>query len=339
MEDVITAVEDIVQPAYLVGGSVRDILLGKQPKDYDFATPLTPDEIEDKVRAAGKRPYIAGKRFGTVGFKLNEYFIEVTTFRTETYGKTRKPDVAFVSDITKDLSRRDFTMNAMALRGRHFVDPFSGRKDLVNRVIRSVGNPALRFNEDPLRMLRAARFAAELNFSVEPKTLRAIARHAYKIMNVSHERWMQELDKLLISDHAEVGLRLLAETDLLKFLLPELRLQVGYDQNSPYHSLKLWEHSVSTMLRVPKDPALRWAALLHDVGKPFTRVDKKDRSNYMHHELVGAMIVAGIAKRLRWSNERTHAVITLVRNHMSDSSSPLAQADAISTQASAIRAV
>lgn len=337
MEDVIHNVETILEPTYLVGGSVRDLLLGKRPKDYDFATPLTPDEIEARVRASGHRPYLAGKRFGTIGFKLDEHFIEITTFRTETYGKTRKPEVEFVSDITKDLSRRDFTINAIALRGHHLVDPFDGRRDLEDNIIRSVGNPALRFNEDPLRMLRAARFAAELNFTVETTTRRAITHHAHKIMRVSHERWMQELDRILVSEHADTGLRILAETDLLKFLIPELRLQVSYDQNSPYHKLDLWEHSVSTMLRMPRDITLRWAALLHDVGKPFARIDKKDRSNYTYHEVIGAMIVAGIARRLRWSNERTHTVVTLVRDHMSDKTSPLAHADAISTQESAVR--
>lgn len=335
MDEVIAAVEAILQPVYLVGGSVRDVLLGKAPKDYDFATPLPPDEIEAAVRASGRKPFVTGKRFGTIGFRLDEHFIEVTTFRTEVYGKTRKPAVEFVKDITRDLSRRDFTINAIALRDGRYVDPFGGRNDLDEKLIRSVGNPALRFNEDPLRMLRAARFAAELNFAVEEKTLAAIRHHAHKIMRVSHERWMQELDKILVSEQAGVGLQVLVETDLIMFLLPELRLQVGYDQHSPYHKLDLWNHSLSTMLRVPRDVNLRWAALLHDVGKPFVRTDKPDRSNYAYHEVVGAMLVQGIAKRLKWSNERTHAVAKLVGEHMSDTGSPLAHADGLSTQSQA----
>lgn len=332
MDEVVRNVREILGPVYLVGGSVRDLLLGKDPKDYDFTTPLTPDEIEAGVRASGRRPFVTGKRFGTVGFKLGELFIEVTTFRTETYGKSRKPEVEFVSDIAKDLSRRDFTINAMALRDHRYIDPFGGRTDLQQKIIRSVGNPALRFNEDPLRMLRAARFAAALNFAVESKTLRAITHHAHKIMRVSHERWMQELDKILLSDHADIGLHILASTDLLKFLLPELRLQVGFDQRSPYHNLTLWEHSISTMLRVPQDINLRWAALLHDIGKPFVKIDKKDRSNYTYHDIVGAMITYGIAARLRWSNGRTHEVVALVRNHLCDPNSPISEADALSTQ-------
>lgn len=334
-DDIITAVEAVLQPVYLVGGSVRDVLLGKTPKDYDFSTPLPPDEIETRIRASGRKAHITGKRFGTIGFRLGEHFIEITTFRTETYGATRKPTVQFVSGITEDLSRRDFTINAIALRGSRIIDPFHGQADLEAGIIRSVGNPALRFNEDPLRMLRAARFAAALNFAIEDKTFRAITHHAHKIMRVSHERWMQELDKILVSDHAQTGLDMLAATDLLKFLLPEMRLQVGYDQNSPYHKLTLWEHSVATMLRVPNDISLRWAALLHDVGKPFVRTDKSDRSNYAYHEVVGALLVQGIGKRLKWSNERTQTVTELVREHMRDKHSPLAQADALSTQTNA----
>lgn len=337
VDKIIAEVESLLEPVYLVGGSVRDILLGKQPKDYDFATPLTPGQIEEKVRASGRKPHLTGKRFGTIGFKLGEHFIEITTFRTEIYGATRKPEVTFVRDITEDLSRRDFTINAIAFRHHRHIDPFGGEADLKAGVIRSVGNPALRFNEDPLRMLRAIRFAAELGFSVETVTLKAIEHHGYKIMRVSHERWMQELDKILVSQQPEVGLYLLVNTDLIKFILPELRIQVGYDQRSPYHKLTLWEHSVSTLLRVPVDITLRWAALLHDIGKPYVRTDKTDRSNYVHHAAVGALLVQGIAKRLRWSNERTDSVVTLVRDHMTDDTSPLAHADAESTQSTALQ--
>lgn len=332
MDDFLTKVEQIIEPAYLVGGPVRDLLLGKSPKDYDFATPLRPEEIEARVRSSGRRPYLAGKRFGTIGFKLDGLPIEVTTFRTEKYGRSRKPDVEFVSEITMDLSRRDFTINAVALRHHKYIDPFGGRSDLKAAIIRSVGNPALRFNEDPLRMLRAARFASQLGFKVEEKTRLAIVHHGHKILNVSHERWMQELDAILLSDHPEIGLGLLADTDLIKYILPEMRLQIGYDQNSPYHKLTLWEHSLSTMLRVPKDINLRWAALLHDVGKPFTRTDKPDRSNYVAHDVIGAILAESIGRRLKWSNERTRRVSGLIAGHLHDGDGVLACADAVSTQ-------
>lgn len=331
VEPIIRDVEEILKPVYLVGGSVRDILLGLEPKDYDFTTPLAPDEIEEKVRASGRRPHITGKRFGTIGFKLGPHFVEITTFRTETYGKTRKPHVDFVDTINEDLSRRDFTINAIALRGQRYIDPFGGRADLTQKLIRCVGNPALRFNEDPLRMLRAARFAAQLNFTIEDKTLHAIAHHAPKIMNVSRERWVQELDKLLTSRHPGAGLSVLAATDLIRYILPEMRLQVGYDQHSPYHELDLWSHSIATVERVPAEPVLRWAALLHDIGKPFARTNKPDRSNYVDHDVIGADIVYGIGKRLKWSNERIQQVETLVLEHL-QTDSPLHTADAASTK-------
>lgn len=203
-------IEDIISPSYLVGGSVRDKLLGREPHDYDFATPMLPDDIESKVKEAGKRAFITGKRFGTIGFKHDGDFVEVTTFRSERYGKTRKPEVEFVTSINEDLSRRDFTINAIALRGTKYIDPFDGRKDLEDRIIKAVGNPSERFNEDPLRMLRAARFASQLGFTIESKTLASIKKNAHKILGVSRERWIQELDKLLLGDHVANGLRVLA---------------------------------------------------------------------------------------------------------------------------------
>lgn len=209
VDDIVKQVETILGRVYLVGGSVRDLLIGEKPKDYDFACPLHPNDIERLVRAAGKKAFITGKRYGTIGFTIGKHFVEVTTFRKETYGKTRKPSVEFVDDITEDLSRRDFTINAVALRDHHYIDPFKGRNDLENHIIRTVGQPAARFNEDPLRMLRAARFAAQLGFNIEQKTAKAITKHGHKILNISRERWMQELDRLLTSRHPEAGLAIL----------------------------------------------------------------------------------------------------------------------------------
>jgi len=329
MDDVIAEVESIIhpEPVYLVGGSVRDVLLGKHPKDFDFTTPLRPDEIEARVRASGKKAHITGRRFGTIGFKTNEHFVEVTTFRKETYGKTRKPDVEYVDDITEDLSRRDFTINAIARRGHHFVDPFGGLKDMEVKLIRSVGNPAERFNEDPLRMLRAARFTAQLGFAVDEHTTHAVTKHGFKILRVSRERLMQEMDRLLTSDHPDLGLQFLAETDLLKYVLPEMRLQIGYDQHSPHHELRLWEHSVSTVKLSPNEVNTRWAALLHDVGKPFARQERPGRSIYPDHAIIGAELVDSIGRRLRWSNQRLHEVTELVRTHLDDDDNPVADAD------------
>lgn len=320
-------IDEIISPSYLVGGCVRDKLLGKEPKDWDYATPLLPDDIEARVRASGRKAHITGKRFGTIGFKFDDKFVEVTTFRHEQYGKTRKPEVQFVTSITDDLARRDFTINAMAQRGTKLIDPFGGQADLEARLIRAVGNPSERFNEDPLRMLRAIRFQAQLGFLIETKTLASIEKNAHKILSVSRERWMQELDKLLVAQYAEPALYTLFGTGLMKFMIPELRIQYGYDQNSDWHDLPLMEHTVKTIDATSADITLRWAALLHDVGKPFVRTDnKRGTSNYVFHDVVGAEMVYGIGKRLKWSNERLQAVQELVRNHLSDDS-PLRKAD------------
>ena len=326
--NIIEEVERVVSPVYLVGGSVRDVILGKEPKDYDFCTPLSPDEIETCVRKAGKRAYITGKRFGTIGFTIKGEMIEVTTFRTEKYdGKSRKPQVEFVKDINNDLSRRDFTINAMAKKGDKLIDPYGGRLDILERKIKTVGNATVRIKEDPLRMLRAARFASQLGFEVDTNLIGKMRRHAHMIYRVSKERWVAEIDKILMSDDPTTGLRVLADSFLLKFVLPELWLQVGYDQDSPYHELTLWEHTLSTVKISPRDNDMRWSALLHDVGKPFTAVkNNRGYTNYIMHDTVGAEIVLGIAKRLKWSNERSETVFETVKNHMR-AESPIRDAD------------
>ena len=327
---VLHQVGQIITPVYLVGGSVRDSLLGHPPQDYDFTTPLDPDAIEAAVRQAGKRPHLIGKRYGTVGFKVNEHFVEVTTFRTEKYTKgSRKPQVEFTHDLTYDLSRRDFTINAMAVRddGR-VIDPFGGLHDLRDRIIRTVNKPYDRYNEDPLRMLRAARLSAQLNFSVDTESEKQAAKKAAQILEVSKERWTQELDKLLTTNHPDIGLEFLAITRLLHFILPELAVQIGYDQRSPYHELDLWQHTLKTVCLSPNDLYVRWAALLHDIGKPYVQVvNHHGYSNYAHHDVVGAEMVDKIAHHLRWSKERSATIRTLVRNHLNDDS-PIGQADA-----------
>lgn len=322
-------VASIISPVYLVGGSVRDILLGSEPGDYDFTTPLLPDEIELAVRNAGKRPYLIGKKYGTIGFKIDGQLVEVTTFRTEIYpAGSRKPTVTFINDLTYDLSRRDFTINAMALKADHtLIDPFNGHVDLTNKYIRTVNKAYDRYNEDALRMLRTARFAAQLGFVIDKEAEEQATKKAHKILEISQERWVQELDKLLVSDHAEIGLEFLARTRLLHFMLPELAIQVDYNQDSPYHQLDLWEHTVKTVRLTHNGLTLRWAALFHDIGKPYVRLkNKHGYSNYTDHELVGAELVTKIGRYLRWSNARTETVHDLVRHHL-DAGSPLDKAD------------
>lgn len=325
--EVYRAVSEVVDPVYLVGGSVRDILMGRECSDFDFTTPLVPDLIEAAVRKAGRKPYLIGKKYGTVGFKADGRVVEVTTFRSEVYpDDTRKPIVEYLDDLAADLARRDFTINAIAMQGEQVIDLFGGKADIEARVIRAVGNPRERFKEDPLRMLRAARFASQLGFSVEPATISAMERYAHRILHVARERWMAELDKLLVGDAVVYALELLAATGLLRFMLPEMHLQVGYDQNSPYHDRTLWEHTLGVVDATEPDVTLRWGALLHDVAKPFVRAEKPDRSTYLKHDLLGAEIVDRLALYLKWSKARREGVRDLVLDHLLEAS-PLREAD------------
>lgn len=329
-KEIYEAVSKFINPVYLVGGPVRDMLLNSEPNDYDFCTPLDPDTVEKLVKADGRRAYCVGKKFGTIGFKLDGNFIEVTTFRQEKYKpRNRRPDVEFVKSINEDLARRDFTINAMAWRNRKIIDPFNGREDLANGIIRSVGLAQTRIKEDPLRMLRAARFMSKFNFDIDEELKKQIKKNAYKILHVSKERWMMELDKLLLSDYPALGLDLLMESRLLNFMIPELSLQYEYDQNSPWHEFDLWTHTTKVVTATPKDINLRWAALLHDVAKPFVRTDKEDRSNYIFHDYLGADMVIKIANHLKWSNDLKNNVHELVVNHLNESC-PLKQYDDIS---------
>lgn len=328
---IIHAVQSILgKPVYLTGGAVRDIIMDRPPKDYDLTTIMLPEEVEYAAKNAGRRVYTVGKAFGTVGFKVEvdgtyEY-VEVTTFRKD--GSGRKPDVAFVNDITADLSRRDFTMNAIAMRGDGtLIDPFGGREDIENDIIRAVGNPTQRFKEDPLRILRAARFVGQLGMFIEPATFKSMKAHAHRILEVSKERWMQELDKLLVGPWAPEGVDVLWQTGLMAYMLPELAPQKDFEQKSPYHQLPLHEHTISVVGNVQYDVTLKWAALLHDVGKPAAQTFKRDgQANYIKHDLIGAEMVESIALRLKWSNERRKAVKSLVLHHM-DEDSPLREAD------------
>lgn len=328
MKDMLAAVSGVISPVYLVGGGVRDAVMGRPCDDYDFATPLSPDAIEAAVRAAGKRAYLTGKRFGTIGFKVNGAKVEVTTFRAESYdAASRRPRVAFLDDIAEDLSYRDFTINAMAMDADGtLIDPFGGQQDLQRGLVRATGNARARLKEDPLRMLRAARFAAQLGFSVDSETVQAATRLSHRVLAVSHERWAAELDKLLLSERPSVGLRALVDMDVLRYVCPHLALQVGYNQNSPYHGLELWEHTLAVVDAVPADIVLRWAALLHDVGKPYARAEKPGRSIYAKHDLIGAELVLQIGGSLKWANAHTAAVSDLVRDHLRDES-PLRAAD------------
>jgi putative nucleotidyltransferase with HDIG domain len=310
---------------YLVGGAVRDTLLGVNPKDLDFITPSLPEEIENAIINLGKKPILIGKKFGTLKFKYvfedeTEQLIEITTFRTETYqDQNRKPEVFFTDNIQIDLGRRDFSINAIAIDSNgKLIDIFNGQNDLKNGIIKAVGNPKIRFTEDPLRLLRAIRLAQKLNFEIEPVTLQKITECKYQLYSISKERWVAELDQMLSGDNVRKGLNLLMDTGLLGVMLPEMVIQKNYDQNNPYHDFTLWEHTLNVVEGVPKSELnLRWAALLHDIAKPFTRIEKPNGYFGFHgHEIVGAQMSLKISQYLKFSKTRTEFIFEIIKHHL-----------------------
>lgn len=318
--------DDII---YLVGGACRDLIMDKEPKDFDFVTPLSPDQIEMYIQRAGRKAYTVGKRFGTIGFTVEGEIVEVTTYRTEKYqSNNRKPEVEFCSTLKEDLQRRDFTINSIVMDGDKIIDYFNGQDDIKNNIIRCVGNPVKRFRDDPLRMLRAIRLSCQLDFDIDERTLDAVAEKNYKILNISKERWMEELNKILLSDKVSMGLEYLMNLRLLNYMIPELSLQYNFNQNNPHHKYPLWQHTVGVVANTPKNLHLRWAALLHDIAKPFVQIYnlKKGYCNYIKHDFLGAEMVEKIARHLKWSNEMRESIKELVLNHLRDDC-PLRQYD------------
>lgn len=286
------------EEVYLVGGSVRDLVMGNTPKDYDFTTSMLPEEMVEKVKAAGRRVYTIGEKFGTIGFKVpynyldennnrndsHEFeYVEVTTFRSEVYtSKSRKPEVKFVPSLDEDLARRDFTMNAMVLKSDGSIfDPYGGRLDIYAKKIKTVGMPKDRIQEDPLRMLRAARFSARYDFGIDPNFTGKARQLADRIFDVSVERWVQELDKLLTSQYAEQGLEFLYDFAIFERIFPELK------------SVPVFAEQIS-------NPDEAWKYILdkievHEDIKEPTRTKR--------------FIKTGICHRFKFSNERTDFIL------------------------------
>lgn len=298
---------------FLVGGAVRDHLIGLEPKDYDYCTAASVEDIERIIRAAGRKPYLTGKRFGTIGFKLQTSdgiwrYIEITTFRKEIYTPgSRKPEVEFISDLKEDLSRRDLTIGAIAYRDQTYYDPFSGRLDILERKLKAVGKAKDRYTEDPLRMLRVARFAAQLDFEVDPNLIGTIRRMAPRILSISRERWMQELTKLLVQEHVSKGIDVLVDTCLLKFMVPEA-----------YLIAKLYrDELINVVSNAPKTPDARWGALLCFIGRPYTDPKKTRNGDTIFHNqhLIAAELTKGIALRLKWPNDLREHTIDIVTSY------------------------
>jgi poly(A) polymerase len=308
---------------WLVGGSIRDRLLGREGGDLDYATDALPDEVEETARALGAGVTTVGKRYGTIGVLVDGRWSEITTFRGDSYAAgTRWPDVRFGSGIEEDLARRDFTVNAMAenaLTGQ-VLDLFGGRDDLDRRVLRAVGEPERRFREDPLRILRGMRFASQLGFDIEPETQAGMGVTAALLSTLSQERVTTELDKLLQGAEPGRGLELLRATGALDVILPELATMPGCDQNR-FHRYDVWGHTVATVGAIATEPAnvrlRRWAALLHDLGKPAVRhVKANGEWGFYRHETVGAELAEAMLGRLRLGRRESLQIRLLVRRHM-----------------------
>ncbi|MGB8345901.1 MAG: HD domain-containing protein [Ktedonobacteraceae bacterium] len=311
---------------YMVGGTVRDVLLHReQTNDADLATDARPDEIKRLVAPTHPTAIVlVGERFGTVRLHYGNDIIEITTFRSERYNpESRKPEVCFGTTLEDDLLRRDFTINAMArdpLNG-HIIDLFGGQQDLEAQTIRAVGNePDKRFNEDPLRLLRAVRFAAQLNFVIEQETRRSITRQAATLQKISRERIRDEMNKLLISDHPAKGLDLLVELGLMPWIVPEaLELRGVSQQPAPGRAVAskdVYAHVLRVVERTPPRLITRWSGLLHDIAKPVTRTVDENSIHFFGHEDVGAHMTRDILKRLHFDRDFIENVSRIVRLHM-----------------------
>lgn len=306
------------QPLYLIGGAVRDMLLGREPVDFDFATPAPPDEVKKRVRTWADDLWTIGEEFGTIAMHKDGAKYEVTTFRGERYKPgSRKPSVRFSDSLKEDLSRRDFTVNAIAysLLDRAFIDPFKGIDDLKKGVLRTPGAVEQSFRDDPLRMLRAVTFAATLRLRLSPEVFNGIIEHGQLLAQVSTERISEELCKILLAPKPSDALRLALRTGLTDYFLPELA-RLDIEQPVDYHHKNVLEHTLQVVDNAEPILELRLACLLHDIAKPDTRSVVDGEIHFFRHELVGAKMARRILRRLKFSNDTTDQVVKLVQLHL-----------------------
>ena len=315
----------------LVGGPVRDAFLGRSTADLDFTTSALPEQTEALLSAWSRATWDMGREFGTIGARRGDVIVEITTYRADSYdGETRKPAVAFGTSLVDDLARRDFTINAMAVRlpAGEFVDPFGGLEDLAGGLLRTPIEPEISFGDDPLRMMRGARFVSQLGFEIEPATFAAMATLAARLEIVSAERRRDELTKLLLGVNVREGLAALVDSGLSAFVVPELpALRLEVDEH--HHHKDVYDHTLTVVEQaialetdgdgaVPgPDLVLRLAALLHDCGKPATRrMEPGGGVSFHHHEVVGAKIAARRLKELRFDRDTVRDVARLVELHL-----------------------
>lgn len=316
-EDALQIIDQLEQAgyeAYIVGGCVRDMIMGREPNDWDITTSAKPEQVKEVFN----RTYDTGIEHGTVTVILNKEHFEVTTYRIEgEYKDYRRPDkVSFVEDITEDLSRRDFTMNAIAYHPtRGFVDPYKGVEDIKRQVICSVRDARERFTEDALRILRGVRFSAVLGFEIDANTLDGIIDCKKLLKHISKERIRDEFLKICISDRP-THIEELYKLELLEYILPEFLVLFETSQNNPHHIYNVGEHTLEAMRVSPKDQIVRLAILLHDIGKPNTKTtDCKGIDHFYNHPEVGAEIAKKVLRELRLDNNTIRDVSALVKQH------------------------
>jgi len=300
--------------AYAVGGCIRDSLLGKNPTDWDITTNAKPDEIKNLF----PKTIDTGLRHGTVTVVMDSSCYEITTYRVEgKYEDYRKPSsVEFTGSLLKDLGRRDFTMNAIAYHpSEGIVDPFDGVGDILAKTIKCVGNPDNRLSEDALRMMRAVRFSAQLDFSIDKNTFEAIKRNSALIRNISWERIRDELTSLLISDFP-MRFITLRDSHLLQYIMPEFEICFQTPQNNPHHIYNVAVHTLHSIVNIKQDRILRWVMLLHDIGKPLTRTTDDEGIDHFYGHAEKSVRLAGIIlKRLRFDNKSIDRIQRLIKHH------------------------
>ncbi|WP_100065458.1 CCA tRNA nucleotidyltransferase [Miniphocaeibacter massiliensis] len=302
--------------AYPVGGCIRDSLLGKIPSDWDITTNATPEEILTVFE--NYRTLDVGRRFGTIAVEVEDHFVEITTMRKESdYKDSRHPEsIIFFDDIYEDLKRRDLTINAMAydISSNTLIDPFYGQLDLKKKIIRTVGSPKDRFNEDALRILRAIRFSAQLDFRIDYKTLYNIAKYSYLLKNVAMERIKVELDKILMANNYP-ALRTLYNTSIFKHLFPEIDSMFKTTQNNRFHVYNVGDHCLMATINVFDNLNLKYVMLLHDIGKSVVKTNTKGKDHFYDHALSSVEVASNILKRLKFSKKDKEHILKLIKYH------------------------
>lgn len=320
VREIISIIEKNKEEAYIVGGCIRDMIMGKRPKDWDIATSAFPNQVIDFFKPTKFRIIDLSKKHGTIVLYKNSKSYEVTTFRTEeAYTDHRHPDeVRFVKTLEKDLERRDFTMNALAYSEKKgLIDLFHGKEAIDSRVIRCVGDPMKRFNEDALRILRGIRFSSQLDFKIDNKTFEGMKKQIKLIKFISMERIQNEFNKIILSNNPSTGILQLKNVGALDFIIPELKSTYNFNQHNPNHHLDVFEHSLKVLENTPKKLSLRLAAIFHDIGKPDTfSEDESGVGHFYNHEKRSMEITEKILKRMKYSNKVIDKTLKIIDEHM-----------------------